>query len=678
MFLSTLAQKKFPDLALNVVDTMRATAVEVNSIHISAVVGAAARSARWTLALWLLQSPELLADPNVFAWNAGISACEAGKEWERALLLFESMPAAGIEPDKVSRNAAISACKSGSNWQLAVNLLRSFDSADVISFGAAITACEKCGMWEEALSLAESMQARRISLDLVCYNAMMSACQKGQQWQCTLGLLFRMPLARLSPDVVSFNAAITACEQGSQWQLALSILATMPASRISPDLMTFNAMISACASSAQWELALSTLREASIQYMPDTISFSAAITALEKGCQWEMALNILRRMPEASAEPNLVSFNAAISACEKGWQWEHAMQIFGRLPDLNLTPDLITYNATVAACEKGAQWLLAMDLLFKMYLGRQLPDDISFNSATIACEKAGAWQATLDILELMLKVQILPDAVFAGSATSAFRAALGPAKAMILLRSLRPFWQRCNARGPQSKALATSSGVIAISKPAGVTTEDLVEALQEQCQPHGSLRIVSRLDHPTSGVLPLAVGIEGSMEANWLRAQFAGRLVSKEYLCLCEGAPFGARGTINAPLLTKEVDGVSRSEVSESFGREAVTEYAVLKRYNVRAPRNCPEEYEAMLLSVKPLTGRTHQIRVHLASVGRPLAGDLTYGRKHRSILNCPRLFLHCCRIQLMDINDEVFSAEATLPSELMDVLEALQPFRVG
>eukprot|EP00913_Durusdinium_trenchii_P029174 g27350.t1 len=172
MFLSTLAQKKFPDLALNVVDTMRATAVEVNSIHISdplqvqeyaelcsAVVGAAARSARWTLALWLLQSPELLADPNVFAWNAGISACEAGKEWERALLLFESMPAAGIEPDKVSRNAAISACKSGSNWQLAVNLLRSFDSADVISFGAAITACEKCGMWEEALSLAESMQA---------------------------------------------------------------------------------------------------------------------------------------------------------------------------------------------------------------------------------------------------------------------------------------------------------------------------------------------------------------------------------------------------------------------------------------------------------------------------------------------------------------------------------------
>eukprot|EP00913_Durusdinium_trenchii_P029176 g27352.t1 len=125
-----------------------------------------------------------------------------------------------------------------------------------------------------------------------------------------------------------------------------------------------------------------------------------------------------------------------------------------------------------------------------------------------------------------------------------------------------------HAEGPQSKALATSSGVIAISKPAGVTTEDLVEALQEQCQPHGSLRIVSRLDHPTSGVLPLAVGIEGSMEANWLRAQFAGRLVSKEYLCLCEGAPFGARGTINAPLLTKEVDGVSRSEEMHNLKAE--------------------------------------------------------------------------------------------------------------
>eukprot|EP00438_Fugacium_kawagutii_P014373 Skav221713 [mRNA] locus=scaffold542:101971:102222:- [translate_table: standard] len=81
-----------------------------------------------------------------------------------------------------------------------------------------------------------------------------------------------------------------------------------------------------------------------------------------------------------------------------------------------------------------------------------------------------------------------------------------------------------------------------------------------------------------------------------------------------------------------------------------------------------------MLLAVRPRTGRTHQIRVHMASIGRPLAGDLAYGRGRESVVPCPRLFLHCRRIQLLDINDAVFSAEAELPKELQHVLETLDP----
>ncbi|CAL1170360.1 unnamed protein product [Cladocopium goreaui] len=536
-------------------------------------------------------------------------------------------------------------------------------------------------MWESALVLAQEMQAGRISLDLVSYNATMSACEKGQAWQYALGLLFQMPSLRLLPDVVSFNAAIVACEQGSKWELAPSLLTVMADSQVPPDLLTYNSMITAYVSGVQWEMALSTLTEASSHsFKPNTISFSAAITACEKGCQWEMALDVLQGMPQAMALPNLVSFNAAISACEKGWRWEEAVAIFQRLPEKSLVPDLISYNAVISACEKGAQWKMALHLLFRMDEGQLFPDEISFNSATIACEKAGAWQAAFHILEHMLVLQLLPDAVFAGSATSALRAARGPVKATHFLRSLRRFWQPCYAQPPDSQAIvAKGAGVIAIFKPAGVTTEDFVAPLREQSQPVDVLQIVSRLDHPTSGVLPLAVGTAGSMEANWLRGQFAGRLVFKEYLCLCEGPALGeagVEGTIDAPLLTKEIDGVSRSEVSEVFGREAITKYTVVARYRPKQPAaQEATDREVMLLAVRPKTGRTHQIRVHMASIDCPLAGDLTYGfRAQNSSVRCPRLFLHCRRIQLLDINDDVFSAEAQLPRELTEVIETLDP----
>jgi 23S rRNA-/tRNA-specific pseudouridylate synthase len=64
-----------------------------------------------------------------------------------------------------------------------------------------------------------------------------------------------------------------------------------------------------------------------------------------------------------------------------------------------------------------------------------------------------------------------------------------------------------------------------------------------------------------------------------------------------------------------------------------------------------------------------------MASIDCPLAGDLTYGfRAQNSSVRCPRLFLHCRRIQLLDINDDVFSAEAQLPRELTEVIETLDP----
>ena len=162
--------------------------------------------------------------------------------------------------------------------------------------------------------------------------------------------------------------------------------------------------------------------------------------------------------------------------------------------------------------------------------------------------------------------------------------------------------------------------------------------------------IVSRLDHPTSGILMLAIGCQGSPSANWLQVQFASRLVDKKYICLCEGLSLGnvgATGSVSVPLYADEARGCTVAD--PKLGRESLTKYKILARYVGSSSK------ELMLLEVKPVTGRTHQIRVHMAHLGRPLVGDLTYGPKETSILPCERLFLHCRRFCLRDFSEEKF-----------------------
>ena len=207
---------------------------------------------------------------------------------------------------------------------------------------------------------------------------------------------------------------------------------------------------------------------------------------------------------------------------------------------------------------------------------------------------------------------------------------------------------------------------------AGIQTEVLVDDLSRVLG--RPLSMVSRLDLPTSGVLPIVLGSGDSYAAAWYRSCFAGRLVSKEYVCLCEGMPLGAlgaKGTITKHLSTRQLpDGGKVAEVSEE-GKEARTEYEIIRRYLPPCAAGGAGR-ELILLRVQPRTGRTHQIRVHLACLGRPLVGDLTYGHE-KTMLECPRLFLHCCKASLVDAAKQNFTAVASLPAELQEVLSALQ-----
>eukprot|EP00439_Symbiodinium_sp_Y106_P073702 s287_g13.t4 len=679
--LSALARKKLPGAATQVLAAMLSQQAEVNSFHISSAISAAGRCGDWALAMSLLQRPELAAQPTEIAWNAAITACETGGEWQRAVLLLSQMRPARVSPDIVSFNATLSACKKGSDWQLALGLLRRMAAQrlqpDMVTFGAAIAACGSS--WQSAIDLVSQMLAAKLhhesahvwdSLAKPGYNAAISACERSGQWQSAIGLLFEMGSFRLVPDLVSFNATILSCREEGQWQLAVHLLNALSAFDLFPETLTFNALLAACG--ARWPLALACLR------------FTAAITACEKGSEWIAAIKLFYEMEKGVAQPSVVSYNALIKTCDVKWQM--ALHFFERMLSQEIQPDVITHNALMGAFARGSERGLAFALLTQMRSEEVSPDDVTFIPAALACQQAGAWQDVMAILPLMLRHGLVPDAVYAGCATSTLRACRGEDYAFAFLRSLRSLWRPDGesriADGPE--VLRQGPGIVAVLKPAHVTTQDFVETLRQRAPVGTALSIVSRLDYPTSGVLPLVVGAEGSLQTNWFRSQFAAGVVKKEYYCLCEGPSLGevgVRGEVDLPLLTSEVEGgegglVSRSEVSE-YGRRAFTEYEVRRRFRCPELQQAPED-ELMFLSVRPRTGRTHQIRVHMASLGRPLVGDFTYGkRSETSVPFCPRLFLHCHKIQLVDVEGAPFLSKADITEDLQAVLQNLHRWAI-
>lgn len=217
---------------------------------------------------------------------------------------------------------------------------------------------------------------------------------------------------------------------------------------------------------------------------------------------------------------------------------------------------------------------------------------------------------------------------------------------------------------------------LAINKPAGMVVhpapghekDTLVNAVLGHCPQlegiGGERRpgIVHRLDKETSGVILVA---KNDQALRHLQRQFRQRTVKKRYMALVEGIIQPPRALIDAPI-GRDPDHRKQMAVippgSSARARSAQTEYRRVELF---------DDYS--LVECLPRTGRTHQIRVHLAFAGYPIAGDMTYGRR-RQRLELDRHFLHAASLTFSRPRDETkMTLQARLPADLQAILDELR-----
>ena len=219
----------------------------------------------------------------------------------------------------------------------------------------------------------------------------------------------------------------------------------------------------------------------------------------------------------------------------------------------------------------------------------------------------------------------------------------------------------------EAAILAEDREFLVIDKPAGVAshggsgiTFGAIELLRA-ARPRDSLELAHRLDRDTSGVLVLA---KKRSALTALQTEIREGRVEKRYLALLEGKLPQQRMNVDAPLRKFVLQGGERMVRVDEEGKASRSRFAEVERFS-----------NATFAEIAIETGRTHQIRVHAAHIGHPVAGDEKYGDREFNLVmrgvGLKRLFLHAARFEF-SIGERSYGFSAPLPDDLKRVIDAL------
>jgi len=199
-------------------------------------------------------------------------------------------------------------------------------------------------------------------------------------------------------------------------------------------------------------------------------------------------------------------------------------------------------------------------------------------------------------------------------------------------------------------------------KFGGLEGYDLANSITHACG------IAHRLDVNTSGCLMIGKTLSGF---RCLRESFVAHRIYKEYICLVHGAL--SEGTASVEFPVKWDEGSNVSSVDHKEGLWAKSIYTAMKFYRLKGAKTQVKRVYT-LCRVVLITGRTHQIRVHMKAIGHPVVADTKYNEKHHSDLSwCPRTFLHAHRISFCDVNNKPRDVVAPLTQDLLMALKKLE-----
>ena len=209
------------------------------------------------------------------------------------------------------------------------------------------------------------------------------------------------------------------------------------------------------------------------------------------------------------------------------------------------------------------------------------------------------------------------------------------------------------------KVLYEDSNILAIEKPSGILVHPDKSSKEKTIldlfiKQYTKLEIVHRLDRETSGFLLLD---KNKKTHEFLKKQFQERTIKKTYVAIVDGWMKDDHGIINKPIGRSPSDFRRRSASRGARGemREAITEYKVLKRFTDKK-----EKYT--YLEVKPKTGRTHQIRVHMKFLNHPVVCDSLYNPSGACQKELTRMALHAKSIEFKNIKGETIKVESPVP----------------
>jgi 23S rRNA pseudouridine955/2504/2580 synthase len=211
-------------------------------------------------------------------------------------------------------------------------------------------------------------------------------------------------------------------------------------------------------------------------------------------------------------------------------------------------------------------------------------------------------------------------------------------------------------------------GAFVLNKPPGLATQGgtkthqhLDRLLDGLAGEAGRPKLVHRLDKDTSGALLVA---KSARAAGHFAKAFSGRTARKIYWALVVGVPEPSEGTIDAPLAKQPGTGGEKMHISEEHGLPAKTRFRVIDRAGNRAA----------WVELQPLTGRTHQLRAHMAAIGHPIVGDAKYGGAEAFLTGgiSRKLHLHARRIRIDAPQGGKIDVTAELPAHFAESLATL------